>query len=69
MVKRSPVNLLHIFRTPFLKNTFERLLLTYEFLKIMRPWQNLFLLTLQKSSECISGFQFLGLQLCFNLII
>ena len=24
---RSPVNLLHVFRTPFIKNTFERLLL------------------------------------------
>ena len=27
----SPVNLLHIFRTPFLKNTFERLLLEQQF--------------------------------------
>ena len=27
---RTPVNLLHIFRTPFPKNTSERLLLKYE---------------------------------------
>ena len=30
----SPVNLLHIFRTPFLKNTFERLLLEQQFWKL-----------------------------------